>query len=127
MYSQSSEVFCLSLQLFLLELFKLLRERTAGSIAESDRQVLTGVLLQQLWNELRVKQPASPGPRVNARQVEAKENVPEHQMEKELIVDKQVSHLGTCREQPVADFVLVNIWQLSVREIFKRILLTLFF
>lgn len=48
-------------------------ERTAGSAAESVRQVLTGVLLLQLWNELRAEQPASSGPQVSVQETEAKE------------------------------------------------------
>ena len=61
-------------------------------------------------------QPASPGPQVNAHnETAAKENVPEQKMEKQLMVDKQVSHLSTWSEQSVA-FLLpgsvhVNIWE----------------
>lgn len=39
---------------------------------------------------------------MSVREAEAKANVPEQQMEKQAVVDKQVSHLVTCSEQAAA-------------------------
>lgn len=49
-------------------------ERIAGSAAKSVRQVLTGVLLLQLWNELCAEQPASLGPQVNVQETRSQES-----------------------------------------------------
>lgn len=66
---------------------------------------------------------------MNIQETEAKENVPELQMEKQLIVDKQVSHLGACGEQPVALMVptpvAVNIWEHQGRLLICKTLLYL--
>ncbi len=66
-------------------------------------------------------------PQVNVQETEAKENVPELQMEKQLIEDKQVTHQGAWREQPVALLVptpvVVNIWEHQDRlQIWKTLI-----
>lgn len=94
--------------------------RIADSTAGSAGQVLTGVLLLRLWNEQQAKQPATPGPQVNVQEAESKQNVPVQQMKKRVTVNKQASHLGTCREQYVAlllpSSVPVSIWEHQERS-----------